>query len=144
MNGKKLSGIILAVVVVGLIGYVMYSGSPKHEQTPKQETVTKQDINKMQEKSEEQKKLDELKEKVNDTKTTVTTKLYAQRCAACHGYSGEGIVGPVIKGKDEAYIMAKLDGYRSGKVRNSLMQGLLKNSSDEELKALAKEISAFK
>ena len=46
------------------------------------------------------------------------------------------------KSKDE--ILASLKNYKEGKVPNSLMKGLLTNVSDEDLGALADEISKFK
>lgn len=92
--------------------------------------------------SEEEQKVAEL-QKQAAVSTVQTSKLYAARCAACHGYHGEGIVGPKLVGKTEEQLLKSLADYKAGRVPNSLMKGLLTNSTDEELKTLAAEIAKF-
>ena len=92
--------------------------------------------------SEEEQALAELKKKAAVSNVQVS-KLYATRCAACHGYQGEGAVGPRLIGMSEAKLTKSLQDYKQGRVPNSLMKGLLTNSTDEELAALAAEIAKF-
>ena len=65
-------------------------------------------------------------------------------CAPCHGDDGRGKIAPPIGGKSKDQILASLKDYKAGKIKNSLMSGLLTNVSDESLDALADEISKFK
>ena len=69
---------------------------------------------------------------------------YLVSCAPCHGDDGRGKIAPPIGGKSKDQILASLKDYKAGKIKNSLMSGLLTNVSDESLDALADEISKFK
>lgn len=157
MSVGKIVGLVSAGVVVVLMIYVMTQGgstnSSQTTQSDKSTLVTSSSVQqKKPVKSEEELKLEELKEQVEDLSYAKTSKLYASKCSACHGREGEGrILGsagtklaPPIKGKSKEYILKKLEDYRQNRVENTLMMGLLTNSSDEELDALAQEIANFK
>jgi cytochrome c553 len=112
----------------------------------KQEVKTKQTqkaISLPKEESEEEKKLKVLKEKAGRMSAFEVSPLFRRNCASCHGINGEGGIGPKLIGKDEAYILKALEDFKSGKRKNYVMFGLLRNMKDEELKSLAKEISQF-
>ncbi|PKN14072.1 MAG: cytochrome C, partial [Deltaproteobacteria bacterium HGW-Deltaproteobacteria-24] len=90
-------------------------------------------------------KLEELKKQASGSMNNRVSQLYSLRCKACHGSEGQGTqVGPSIKGKSVEYILSKLDDYKNNRVKNSLMQGLLTNATQDELNTLAQEISSFK
>ena len=87
-----------------------------------------------------EKKLKEYQKNINNNKLS---RLYIVKCAACHGKDGKGIIGLPITGKSYDYNYEALLKYKNGQVKNSLMKGLLENTPDDELKALAEEISRF-
>lgn len=87
-----------------------------------------------------EKKLKEYQKNINNNKLS---RLYIVKCAACHGKDGKGIIGLPITGKSYDYNYEALLKYKNGQVKNSLMKGLLENTPDDELKALAEEISIF-
>ncbi|NPA82345.1 MAG: c-type cytochrome [Epsilonproteobacteria bacterium] len=110
--------------------------------------VTKQQISsktqvKTKEESEEEKKLKVLKEKAGRMSAFEVSPLYRRNCASCHGINGGGAIGPKLIGKSESEIYQALMDFKSGKRKNYVMFGLLNNMKDEDLKALAKEISEF-
>lgn len=90
--------------------------------------------------SETEKKLKEYRQSAGNEKLS---RLYIVKCAACHGKDGKGIIGLPITGKSYEYNYNALLKYKNGQVKNSLMKGLLENTPDEEIKALAEEISKF-
>lgn len=87
-----------------------------------------------------EKKLKEYQKNINNNKLS---RLYIVKCAACHGKDGKGIIGLPITSKSYDYNYEALLKYKNGQVKNSLMKGLLENTPDDELKALAEEISRF-
>lgn len=87
-----------------------------------------------------EKKLKEYQKNINNNKLS---RLYIVKCAACHGKDGKGIIGLPITDKSYDYNYEALLKYKNGQVKNSLMKGLLENTPDDELKALAEEISRF-
>ncbi|NLC28484.1 MAG: c-type cytochrome [Campylobacteraceae bacterium] len=150
MSIGKIIGLGSAAIVVILMIYILMQGGSTPADV--KETVGVAEFKSAAKpKSEEEKKLEELEEKAKELSYAETSKLFASKCVACHGRNGEGrILGPAgaslapsIKGKSEEYIMERLEEYRQNRVENTLMKGLLNNSSDEELRALAKEIASF-
>ncbi|MBE0497320.1 MAG: c-type cytochrome [Campylobacterales bacterium] len=154
MSAGKIIGLSIAGVVVVLMFYVMTQGGGSVLPTPskQEEGSVASAQSSVPKKSAEEQKLEELEEQTKELSYVQTSKLYASKCAACHGREGEGrILGPAgtklappIKGRSEAYILEKLEDYRHNRVENTLMKGLLNNSSDEELHVLAREIANFK
>ena len=108
--------------------------APKQEQN---EELNLQD-------AEEIKKIKQLQNSVANQPSEGVSKRYLTSCAPCHGANGKGVMAPSIAGKSKDEILASLKNYKEGKVPNSLMKGLLTNVSDEDLGALADEISKFK
>ena len=150
MSAGKIIGIGSAIVIVLLLFYVMSLGgsSTSSKATSTQERQATEVSQKAPAKSAEEKKLDELKSQARELSQKETSVLYASKCSACHGKGGEGreigtMMTPSIQGKSEEYILGKLEDYRENRVENTFMTGLLNNSTDEELRALAKEISSF-
>ncbi len=90
------------------------------------------------------KKLKALKERAGSAMAFKVSPLYKQKCSSCHGVNGEGIIGPRLIGKSEAEVYDALTSFKSGKRKNYVMYGLLSKMSDEDLKALSKEIGTFK
>lgn len=156
MSVGKIFGLGIVGIVLLLMVYVMtQSTSVNNTQEEKMSDSVATEHVKAQaapKKSEEEQKLEELREQTKELSYARTSKLYASKCSACHGRAGEGrVLGPAgtklappIGGKSEAFILDKLKDYRQDRVPNTLMKGLLTNSTDEELNTLAKEISSFK
>lgn len=156
MNLGKIIAGIFSVIAVLLIVYLMNTGSvalkdeskpslapnatKNSDFTPKAEAVAK---NNMQE-SEDLNKVLELQKSVENSQNEGVSKLYLVSCAPCHAKNGEGIIAPSIKGKSKEELLKSLQDYKADKVPNSLMRGLLTNTSDENLELLADEISKFK
>ncbi|NPA65455.1 MAG: hypothetical protein GXO11_01090 [Epsilonproteobacteria bacterium] len=95
----------------------------------------------------------EVVDKVKSTQEKVTTidaaALY-RSCAGCHGAHGEKKAlgkSEVIKGWDATKVAEALQGYKKGTRNIHGMGGLMKAQtsklSDQEIEALAKEISKF-
>jgi mono/diheme cytochrome c family protein len=94
-------------------------------------------------KSETEDKLKALKEKAGNIGGFKVSILYKSKCSSCHGYNGEGGVGPKLIGHTEEKVLTMLTDFKSGSKKNYVMYGLLQNLSDEDLKTLAKEIGEF-
>jgi cytochrome c553 len=61
-------------------------------------------------------------------------------CVACHGLDGMSPVpsNPNIAGMPEQYIAKQLELFKSGKRQNAIMQGMVANLSDGDMKALGR------
>ena len=149
--GKKIA-IIFGVLVLALMVFMLTSqpsapikDASRPELKPAQQTqpkVVNEELN-LQD-SEEIKKIKQLQNSVANQPSEGVSKRYLTSCAPCHGANGKGVMAPSIAGKSKGEILASLKNYKEGKVPNSLMKGLLTNVSDEDLGALADEISKFK
>ncbi|WP_122871627.1 c-type cytochrome [Campylobacter showae] len=149
--GKKIA-IIFGVLVLALMVFMLTSqpsapvkDASRPELKPAQQTQPKavnEELN-LQD-SEEIKKIKQLQNSVANQPSQGVSKRYLTSCAPCHGANGKGVMAPSIAGKSKDEILASLKNYKEGKVSNSLMKGLLTNVSDEDLGALADEISKFK
>jgi len=149
--GKKIA-IIFGVLVLALMVFMLTSqpsapvkDASRPELKPAQQTQSKvvnEELN-LQD-SEEIKKIKQLQNSVANQPSEGVSKRYLTSCAPCHGANGKGVMAPSIAGKSKDEILASLKNYKEGKVPNSLMKGLLTNVSDEDLGALADEISKFK
>ena len=153
MKIGKIITIILAVLICGIMVFMLSQTPPKKEKsvakvvTPKVE----QNISKQQPKSSEEfasedelKKVKELSLSVAKTQNEGVSKQYLTSCAPCHGANGKGVVAPDITHLSKEDLLKKLADYKAGKVQNTLMKGLLTNVSDSDLNSLADEISKFK
>ena len=149
--GKKIA-IIFGVLVLALMVFMLTSqpsapvkDASRPELKPAQQTqqkIVNEELN-LQD-SEEIKKIKQLQNSVANQPSEGVSKRYLTSCAPCHGANGKGVMAPSIAGKSKDEILASLKNYKEGKVPNSLMKGLLTNVSDEDLGALADEISKFK
>ena len=72
------------------------------------------------------------------------SKKYKSRCASCHGVNGRGSVGSNLFGQNADEIYTKLMDYKKGIKENVVMEGLLLNMKESELKELSIEIGAFR
>jgi cytochrome c553 len=88
-------------------------------------------------------KLKALREKAGNVGGFKVSQLYKSKCASCHGYNGEGGIGPKLIGHSYEKVSTMLKDFKSGAKKNYVMYGLLQNLKDEELDSLAKEISEF-
>ena len=149
--GKKIA-IIFGVLVLALMVFMLTSqpsapikDASRPELKPAQQTkpkVVNEELN-LQD-SEEIKKIKQLQNSVANQPSDGVSKRYLTSCAPCHGANGKGVMAPKISGKSKDEILARPKDYKENKVPNSLMKGLLNNVSDEDLGALADEISKFK
>lgn len=150
MSTKNLIGIVASAVIVGAMGYMIMNETGS---TSKEDSLGKKASNLGSESnrfdaaptnkealSEEERKIKDLKDENREFKVS---SLYIVKCAPCHGDNGKGLIGPPLYGKSEAEITKKLSDYKEGKVKNSMMAGLLTNLTEDELKTLANEISKF-
>lgn len=83
------------------------------------------------------------------TSTSFSASLFQQRCASCHGSTGDRhALGTslLLKGQSKEDIIAKLNGYKEGTYggsKKSIMQSQVKSLTDEQIEKLAEEISNF-
>ncbi len=63
----------------------------------------------------------------------------SETCAACHGESGNSpnTMYPVLAGQHESYLYHTLRTYKSGKRENAVMNGMVSELSDQDLRDLA-------
>lgn len=149
----KLGKILAIVVAVGLVAMMVYmisssSARPQAKPThtaPKSQPITQNtpDTNFSVISTEDEQKLNDMKQEAKEREFAVS-RLYLTTCAPCHADNGKGKVAPSIAGKSREEILTRLADYKSGKISNTMMSGLLKNVSDETLNELASEISKFK
>ena len=153
MKIGKIITIILAVLICGIMVFMLSQTPPKKEKSVAKAATPKveQNISKEQPKSSEEfasedelKKVKELSLSVAKTQNEGVSKQYLTSCAPCHGANGKGVVAPDITHLSKEDLLKKLADYKAGKVQNTLMKGLLTNVSDSDLNSLADEISKFK
>ena len=65
------------------------------------------------------------------------------KCSACHDDYANGVLGPSLLGRDANYIYNKIHDFKTGKKKNVLMRDLIHNMSDEDIRAIAKDIYNF-
>jgi cytochrome c553 len=63
----------------------------------------------------------------------------SQTCAACHGENGnsQNSMYPKLAGQHPSYLYHALQGYKSGKRENAVMNGLASNLSEQDMRDLA-------
>lgn len=71
------------------------------------------------------------------------SKNFIVKCSACHNDYANGVIGPSLLGKDSNYIFDKITAYKAGKSKNVLMEGLVSQMDDKEIRELADEIYEF-
>jgi cytochrome c553 len=67
-------------------------------------------------------------------------------CAACHGPTGAGVasaVFPSLKGQWAGYTEVQLKAFRDGLRVNAMMNGVAKNMSDSDIKAVASYVGGL-
>ncbi|HTS55759.1 MAG TPA: c-type cytochrome [Burkholderiales bacterium] len=67
-------------------------------------------------------------------------------CAACHGVDGNSQVptNPSLAGQHFSYIYKQLTDYKAGRRKNPIMNGIVANLSDEDMRDLAAYFSTQK
>ena len=71
------------------------------------------------------------------------SKNFRVKCSACHSDYANGVVGPSLLGKSSDEIFNSIDDFKSGKKSNPLMDGLISQMEEAEIRELADEIYAF-
>lgn len=67
-------------------------------------------------------------------------------CAGCHGANGVSTTpaNPSLAGKDEAYIKAALNAYKSGAKDNATMKAMTASLSDADIDNIAAYVATLK
>lgn len=68
-------------------------------------------------------------------------------CAACHGPTGYGVASaafPSLHGQWDGYNVTQLQAFREGTRVNTMMNGVAKNMSDADMKAVASYIAGLR
>jgi Glu-tRNA(Gln) amidotransferase subunit E-like FAD-binding protein len=68
---------------------------------------------------------------------------YFLRCSSCHDDYANGVIGPSLLDKDGAEIFKMIKAYQHKDEKNVLMEYLVSQMSDDEIRALADEIAKF-
>ena len=71
------------------------------------------------------------------------SKKFIVKCSACHNDYANGVIGPSLLDKDEAFIYDSINAFKTGTKTNVLMTELVKQMEEKELRELAKEIATF-
>jgi len=71
------------------------------------------------------------------------SKNFIVKCSACHNDYANGIIGPSLLAKNSDEIYNNIADFKSGKKSNPLMDGLIVNMSDNEIRKIADEIYTF-
>lgn len=71
------------------------------------------------------------------------SKTFIVKCSACHSDYANGIIGPSLLGKSSDEIFNNIQAFKSGKKSNVLMDGLISQMEDSEIRTLADEIYEF-
>lgn len=71
------------------------------------------------------------------------SKHFRVKCSACHSDYANGVVGPSLLEKTSDEIFNNIADFKSGKKNNPLMDGLISQMEDSEIRELADEIYIF-
>ncbi|NEW61448.1 hypothetical protein GSY74_09155 [Sulfurovum sp. bin170] len=71
------------------------------------------------------------------------SKEFIVKCSACHDDYANGVIGPSLLGKSSDEIFESIVAFKNGTKSNVLMDGLIDRMSEENIRKLANEISAF-
>lgn len=100
-------------------------------------------------KDKEQEELKSIRDKAGNIGQVEVSKEYKSKCAACHGADGSGeqngrkLMGPKLYGQSAENLYKSLIDFKDGRKENVIMKGLLINTTEEELRKFADEISLF-
>jgi cytochrome c553 len=78
-------------------------------------------------------------EVMNDKAVTAVTNAakIASNCFGCHGPAGRGGFAPVLAGQPSEVLKEKLTKYKSGEIKNQMMNPVASPLKNEEIEALA-------
>jgi cytochrome c553 len=148
-TGRRIGALFCALIIV-LMGWLAITKEGGYKSASEVEaTLTPPKAAPKPAMSEEERKLSELrKASAGSGSFHPTSKLFASKCSACHGKNGGGrfnddgeVIFPRIAGLEEAHIIKRLEEFKSGRVKNPLMVGVLHSLSDDNILALAHEVS---
>jgi len=71
------------------------------------------------------------------------SKKFIVKCSACHNDYANGIIGPSLLSKNSDEIYNSIEDFKTGKKSNPLMDGLIVNMNDDEIREIADEIYIF-
>jgi cytochrome c553 len=93
--------------------------------------------------------LNALREKAGNIGSFKVSDEFRSKCSSCHGIDASGmqngkkLMGPKLFGQTAEALYKKLDNFKSGRVENMIMKGLLIHLSKDDLKRFANEIGEF-
>ena len=71
------------------------------------------------------------------------SKNFTLKCSPCHNDYANGLIGPSLLSRNAKDINSNMLKYKSGEKKSALMAEIIKQISDEEIKALSIEIAEF-
>lgn len=144
---------LFTLIIVSTIVYVASNGSAYHGGHQAKGIGSFDNVEQQKQKIEqpkakddrqiEQEKLKALRDKAGNVGAFKVSEKYKSRCASCHGVNGAGIMGPKLVGLSEDKVFQSLVDFKSGRLENTVMRGLLLNMNEDDFRQLAKEISLF-
>ena len=150
---------ILTVVVLGLMVFTFQRGpafqggeAGKITEDIAGRSNTAANTEKVEEKNDREKedeKLNALREKAGNMAAFKVSDAYKSKCSSCHGVNGTGVqngkklMGPRLMGQSREKIYQSLVDFKTGKVENSVMRGLLLSLDDDDFREFSKEIGKF-
>lgn len=148
---------LFTLLILATMGYVASQGGAYNggehgktiEDIGKKRVKVTEVTNNKSDREKEQKELNSLREKAGNIGGFKVSDEYKSKCSSCHGVDGSGmqygkkLMGPKLFGQSEEEIYKKLDDFKSGRVENMIMKGLLMHLTQDDLKRFAKEIGEF-
>ena len=147
---------ILTVVVLGLMLFTFQRGPAfqgghvgKGISGAEKNKGNTQEAKEKSDREKEDDKLSALREKAGNIAAFKVSDAYKSKCASCHGVNGSGVqngkplMGPKLIGQSEEKIYQSLVDFKTGKIENSVMRGLLLSLDDDDFRELSKEIGEF-
>lgn len=144
---KHIIALTLSIFIIYLMVYTYNVGGAYHGGDA---VVVIEDFSKDKTKNSALKENDNIKSKLKNLQNKAVnvakfkvSKLYIQRCSSCHGIDGGGIIGPNLFSKNKETMYKKLQGYKAGTIKNEIMQQIVENLSEKQIKELSDEIGNF-
>lgn len=80
-----------------------------------------------------------------DAATLDKGKVAYEMCAGCHGAAGEGSdQGPRLAGQHSAYLLKRLNDYKTGAASDEAMKGIVGGMSSDDMTAVSEFLASLK
>jgi cytochrome c553 len=150
---------IFALLILGLMAWTASNGGAYNggaagktiANIPDKKSISAQSMLNEQKKikSKEDDILNSLRSQAGNIGGFKVSDEYKEKCSACHGIDASGmqygkkLMGPKLFGQSADALYKKLSDFKSGRVENPIMKGLVMKLDQKDLRRLADEIGQF-